>query len=241
MQEYYKKKESEEPVYPSITPSEMDLSEKLCSEHIANLVNLKWSLPAIECEGVASLKGISLSPSMVDLVTVSPLEWGEFVSLIRKIQISFYYFLLTEVKIDNVCVMPQSEITCNVGQCISLEVRICNNSSVVLNQLILSIQFYQDYQNGIQNYRLETRVTMSGPNYKFIPSLDRNENTFHECSVLFFTPGRFKVDIQCKSQQSQSIISNLMREKGNQNSLVSLPDAQQHIWKFIPPLEITVD
>lgn len=78
MQEYYKKKESEEPTYPSISTNEMDLSEKLCSEHIANLVNLKWSLPAIESEGVASLKGISLSPSMVDLVTVSPLEWGEF-------------------------------------------------------------------------------------------------------------------------------------------------------------------
>lgn len=78
MQEYHKNKETEEIQYPSISTNELDLSEKLCSEHIAGLVNLKWSLPAIDTSGVASLKGISLSPSMVDLVTVSPLEWGEF-------------------------------------------------------------------------------------------------------------------------------------------------------------------
>lgn len=77
MQDYHKSKESEEIQYPSISTNELDLSEKLCSEHIASLVNLKWSLPAIETDGVASLKGISLSPSMVDLVTVSPLEWGK--------------------------------------------------------------------------------------------------------------------------------------------------------------------
>lgn len=77
MQEYHKSRENEEIQYPSISTTELDLSEKLCSEHIAGLINLNWSLPAIETSGIASLKGISLSPSMVDLVTVSPLEWGE--------------------------------------------------------------------------------------------------------------------------------------------------------------------
>lgn len=50
------------------------------------------------------------------------------------------------------------------GQFITMAVCICNLSPLPLQELNLSIQFYQDYQNGIHNYRLETRVTMSGPN-----------------------------------------------------------------------------
>lgn len=60
---------------------------------------------------------------------------------------------------------PQSEVTCIAGQSVSLGIRIQNVSSTALQQLTLSIQFYQDYLNGILNYRLETRVIMSGPNW----------------------------------------------------------------------------
>lgn len=56
--------------------SEIDLPEKLCSEHIANLVNLKYLLASTETSGIASLRGISLSSTMLDLVTVSPIQWG---------------------------------------------------------------------------------------------------------------------------------------------------------------------
>lgn len=55
-----------------------ELTERVCSEHIAENVNLKWSLPGLDCSGVASLRGISLSPTMLDLVTVPPLQWGMF-------------------------------------------------------------------------------------------------------------------------------------------------------------------
>lgn len=56
--------------------SEIDLPEKLCSEHIAGLVNLGYILASTETSGVASLRGISLSTTMLDLVTVSPIQWG---------------------------------------------------------------------------------------------------------------------------------------------------------------------
>lgn len=69
-----------------------------------------------------------------------------------------------DVFIDEISVPPQSEVTCSSGQCIKLGVSICNLSPSPLLQLTLTIQFYQDYQNGNHNYRLETRVTMSGPN-----------------------------------------------------------------------------
>lgn len=58
------------------TGPEVDLTERACSDHIADQVNLNWTLIGTETKGIATLKGISLSPTMLDLVTVAPLQWG---------------------------------------------------------------------------------------------------------------------------------------------------------------------
>jgi len=49
--------------------SEGDSAEKLCSDNIAEHVDLKWQLSSTEINGTASLRGISLSATMLDLVT----------------------------------------------------------------------------------------------------------------------------------------------------------------------------
>ena len=64
-----------------------------------------------------------------------------------------------------------------------------------------------------------------------INSLNNNEHASHDCSVIFFTAGRFKVDIQCKSQQVQAQSSG--------GAILAANDTH-HTWKFIPPIEITV-
>lgn len=51
--------------------------DKICSEHIASLVDLKWQLLSTETKGKATLKGITLTPEMLDLVRMSPLQWGK--------------------------------------------------------------------------------------------------------------------------------------------------------------------
>lgn len=53
--------------------------ERICSEHIANLVDLRWHLNGIETDGKASLKGITLSADMLDEVRMSPLAWGKWI------------------------------------------------------------------------------------------------------------------------------------------------------------------
>lgn len=57
-----------------------------------------------------------------------------------------------------------SEISTTTGQSIPLYIEIENQSPAELTDLTLSIQFYQDYQNGTTKYQLETRVALSGPN-----------------------------------------------------------------------------
>lgn len=69
-----------------------------------------------------------------------------------------------DVTINEKSIAPQSEITVPCGSRITIDINISNNQATPLQNLILSVQFYQDYQNGMQNYRLETRTCTSGPN-----------------------------------------------------------------------------
>lgn len=50
--------------------------DQVCSEHIANQVDLRWHLLGTGAKGKASLKGFTLSPDMLDEVRMSPLSWG---------------------------------------------------------------------------------------------------------------------------------------------------------------------
>lgn len=59
---------------------------------------------------------------------------------------------------------PHCELMCIVGQSAKLTISLTNQSLQPLKHLILTIKFYQDYLNGIENYNLETRVAISGPN-----------------------------------------------------------------------------
>lgn len=54
-----------------------DSISKLCSEHVAERVNINWLLTGTDIQGVASLRGIVLTPVMIDLTTVSPLQWSK--------------------------------------------------------------------------------------------------------------------------------------------------------------------
>lgn len=68
------------------------------------------------------------------------------------------------MKINDKSIAPQSEVTVACGSRITIGIIISNNQATPLHNLVLSVQFYQDYQNGMQNYRLETRTCTTGPN-----------------------------------------------------------------------------
>lgn len=60
--------------------------------------------------------------------------------------------------------------------------------------------------------------------------LDDQGSVYHECNIVFFMPGLYKIDIQCSSQaRPVSVVPS-----GDVNSLPA------HTWKLIPPIEITV-
>ncbi|KAH8378403.1 hypothetical protein KR093_011176 [Drosophila rubida] len=213
--------------------------EQVCAARAAEVaenlererVKINWLLTGTDIQGVASLRGIVLSHGMVDLTTVSPLEWS----------ISF----------QDAPVQPHSEIVATVGQRAQLSINLTNQSLQPLKNLVLTIKFYQDYLNGMENYNLETRVAISGPNRITIPVLEKHAQTQHNCSVIFFTPGRFKTSIECvtkpQSHQRNSISTGRSYPAGSTTtsqlettSTSSFDEQQAHTWKFIPPIEVTV-
>ncbi|XP_008196943.1 protein brunelleschi [Tribolium castaneum] len=180
--------------------------DRICSEHIANLVDLRWHLLGTDTRGKASLKGLTLTNDMLDEVRMSPLLW--------------------EVTINNETVRPQEEVTCDAGDCLEMKIFVTNSLDKVLSQLQLSVQFYQDYENGTLNYRMETRLATTGTTKKMIKSLEPQEKAQHECNVIFFTPGQYKIDIQCSAPD-------------NSTAVPCLPPSG-HTWRFTPPVNVTV-
>lgn len=75
-----------------------------------------------------------------------------------------------------------------------------------------------------------------------IPALNKDEKAFHECSVIFFTPGRFKADIQCRSLSSTTATTAASVDSAVvvSSSSAASSSSSSHVWRFIPPVEITV-
>ncbi|KYN45017.1 Trafficking protein particle complex subunit 9 [Trachymyrmex septentrionalis] len=62
-------------------------------------------------------------------------------------------------------------------------------------------------------------------------ALQEYGRAYHECRVVFFTSGQYKIDIQCSSKESAPNSPILYSELINAG----------HTWRYIPPIEITVD
>ncbi|KAF4517508.1 hypothetical protein B566_EDAN006509 [Ephemera danica] len=114
--------------------------ERVCSEHIAENVALRWVL-ADGRHGTLKLDGIHCSEQMLDIVRSSPLDW--------------------ELQVDGTSV-GMEEVTCKAGEPISLAVQVRNKLPRALRDLTLALAMYQDHQNGVRNYRLETRLAIAG-------------------------------------------------------------------------------
>ncbi|KAF9799525.1 hypothetical protein SFRURICE_018712 [Spodoptera frugiperda] len=163
------------------TGSSTNSLELMCSEHITNNISLRWHLMQSDITGRASVKGITLSQAMMDIVRMSPLNW--------------------EVSVNSQCIKPQEEYNCTAGECLSLGVAVWNHLSRPLHKLCLSVQFYQDYNNGVLSYKLDNRVATAGNNKVVLTTLPESAKAYHECTVVFLTPGEYKIDIQCSTTE----------------------------------------
>ncbi|CAB0008431.1 unnamed protein product [Nesidiocoris tenuis] len=151
-----------------------------CSDHIASLVDVKWVMG--DRRGVASLKGITLSSHMLDVVRMSPILW----------EIS--------VNDEDPNTNGTSPYAVSIGECVQIRVVARNALTRPLTNLSLSVLFFQDYQNGTCNYNLEGKLATTGPSYVSLPMVAELGAATMECCTVFFYPGEYKMSVQCNSQ-----------------------------------------
>ncbi|KAL4711474.1 hypothetical protein ACJJTC_000490 [Scirpophaga incertulas] len=204
----------------TLTGSSSSSLELMCSEHITKSVDLGWKLLHSGISGKASAKGITLSQAMMDIVRMSPLNW--------------------EVSLNKQYIKPQEEYRCAAGECLSLEVAVKNRLEAPLRRLCLSVQFYQDYNNGSLSYRLDNRLATAGNNKIVLPSLAESAKAYHECTVVFLTPGEYKIDIQCSTTEPVLDDVPILKETDHQSLIQPCTGEISHIWRFIPPVAISV-
>lgn len=101
------------------------------------------------------------------------------------------FVCFSEIKINDTVVKAQDELTCSLGECVSVGIGICNALEHPLSDLMLSINFYQDHHNGVNNYQLETRLSIAGANKIMLPAVSyfidkkKNLNNILYCSDNF--------------------------------------------------------
>lgn len=150
-------------VYTSIDLNPDQQVEKIatiCSEHLSLLVDLKWSLSGVTqnnsgstndsaepptklVKGKASLSGLRIVPSMLDLLHIPPIQLEV---MLNKQNWS------TE----------RTEFYFPVGNVLDVTVNLTNALSTSLGPLCLQLSVYQDLQNGSQYRRLDTRLLIIG-------------------------------------------------------------------------------
>lgn len=70
--------------------------------------------------------------------------------------------LIVDVSINGDLIKPQEAVNCDAGDCLQLNVCVSNCLEKPLRQLNLAVQFYQDYQNGCCNYKLDSMLATAG-------------------------------------------------------------------------------
>ena len=155
--------------------SEQQVEEiaRICSDHLASLVELKWSLsqPAQSpstphgsdaevhahkpVRGKATLSGLQISPSMLDMLHISPIQ--------------------LELQLNDEAWSPErAEFTWKSGQVLHVAVTLFNALTTSLGPLNLHVSVYQDMQNGTSNRRLDTRVLAVGSDCVVLEKVGRH-------------------------------------------------------------------
>ena len=57
---------------------------------------------------------------------------------------------------------PLSELTCVAGQCLQLGVTVHNFLDWPLHNVAMALKFFQEYQSGVRNYRLDSHLAVAG-------------------------------------------------------------------------------
>lgn len=170
--------------------SPVSLSAK-CKAHLINQVHLQYNLMgSCECSGTASVESIPWSSFMLETILMSSVQWELSAN-------------------GNLLPSDKPEVVCAVGEFVTFNLSLSNQSDHPLKFLTLWISLYQEQSNGYRNYNIETKRALHGSDKENIEKIDARNTFKHDVSYIFLHSGDYKMDIQCAGyDQTLMAVSN---------------------------------
>lgn len=158
--------------------SPVSLSAK-CKAHLISQVHLEYNLiGSCPSSGTASVDSIPWSSFMLETILMSSVQWELSAN-------------------GNLLPSDKPEITCVVGEFVTFNISLLNQSDHPLRFLTLWISLFQEQSNGFRNYNIETKRALHGMDKVNIDLIEARNPFRHDVSFIFLHSGQYKMDIQC--------------------------------------------
>ncbi|XP_003738855.2 protein brunelleschi-like, partial [Galendromus occidentalis] len=188
--------------------------EELCRQHIDKHVKLKWSLTQQQRQvtGYANLNECKWNPSQIDTILSASVA--------------------CEVFLQKHPYNSDDEFILKMGVPLSVQVEAQNSSLCSLQELLVSLHVYQDYQNGTTQV---SNICFHGPHKIPIESIEPGQKVRVSFCLLFLFVGDYKIDVDCStlSGDCAKAVSSQVEIRGD-------TPKQHPLWRTCPPLKITV-
>ncbi|XP_054151447.1 trafficking protein particle complex subunit 9 [Melozone crissalis] len=142
---------------------------------INSKLDICWKIPSLKREGEASVEGV-LNQLVLENLQLAPLQW--------------------DILVDGKVCDCDAVVTCQVGDPVSLQVKLTNWSKHSVGPFALTMMPYQDYQNGVHNYELQDAITFVGSNTFHIDTVKPTKDSVYFGALLFLYTGDFYLNIK---------------------------------------------
>lgn len=151
-----------------------------------------------------------------------------------------------EVLLNGVDTSAEQEFNHKLGELITIKIKVLNWSSLELRSLTLTVECFQDYENGNRRYNLENKRGLMGSDRLYIEKVIlktiktikilyiillklflslyklqiQSKNAIeHQLEIVFFYTGVYKIDIRCiKNQFQNDVDEDLFGDASNDSN-----------------------
>lgn len=147
---------------------------------INSKLGLCWKIPSLKRVGEASVEGV-LNQLVLEHLQLAPLHW--------------------DVLVDGQPCDGEAA-ACQVGDPVSLEVRLTNQSPRLVGPFALTVVPFQDHQNGVHNYDLRHAVSFLGSSTFYLDVVQPTGQAACLGALLFLYTGDFFLHIRFHQDRS---------------------------------------
>nr|XP_020012646.1 trafficking protein particle complex subunit 9 isoform X3 [Castor canadensis] len=142
---------------------------------INSKLDIRWRIPSLKRSGEASVEGL-LNQLVLERLQLAPLQW--------------------DVLVDGQPCDCEAAAACQVGDPVSLEVRLTNWSPRSVGPFALTVVPFQDHQNGVHNYDLQDLISFVGSSTFYLDAVQPSGQSACLGALLFLYTGDFFLHIR---------------------------------------------